>query len=97
MPRDLEIGLHDGKCEGIGHDRHLLNGWLQAGREHSWPAMPFSATELACVNRAGVRDLALLLDIPASSRVHATKKDDVHRGVGDCTSRICDSAGIVGT
>lgn len=89
-------GLHDGKREGIGDDRRLLNVWLQAGREHAWLAVPFPATELARVNGAGVRDRVLLLDIPASSRVHATKKDDVYRRVGDCTSRICDSAGIAG-
>lgn len=76
------IGLHDGKREEIGDDRRLLNGWLQAGREHAWPAVPFPATELARVNSAGVRDRVLLLDIPASSRVHATRRTTSTAGWG---------------
>ena len=84
----LAIGLHDSKCEGIGDDRRTLNGWLQAGREHARPAVPFSATELACINNAGIQDRVLLLDIPASSRVHATRKDDVYRRVGDSDYKL---------
>lgn len=76
------IGLHDGKREGIGDDRRLLNKRLQAGREHAWPAVPFPATELVRVNSAGMRDRVLLLDIPASSRVHATRRTTSIAGWG---------------
>ena len=84
----LAIGLHDGKCEGIGNDSRALNGWLQTGREHARPAVPFSATEAACINDAGARDRVLLIEIPPSSRVHATRKDEVYRRVGDSDYKL---------
>jgi ATP-dependent DNA helicase RecG len=84
----IAVGLHAGRIEGTRSDHRHRSALMQAAIDHTQPAVPATTTLRPCVNDAGQPDDLLLFEVPPSSAVHATNRDEVFLRVGDETRRL---------
>ena len=80
----IVIGLWRGEVQGIDEQpQPVHNAWRQATIDFSEPPVRVRHRLLPCTNRRGEADHLLALEIEASSRVHANRRDEVFLRVGD--------------
>jgi ATP-dependent DNA helicase RecG len=81
------LGLWRGGVEG-GGDARRRNDWRQAPLDFTLPPVPARFREIACVNNQGNEDILTVIDVEASPRLHANRKDEVFLRVGDENRRL---------
>ena len=84
----IVIGLSAGVVEGTRADPRRRNALMQVAHDFTHPVVPLTASLRACVTSSGEPDDLLVIEIPPSSTVHATTKDDVYLRVGDESRRL---------
>ena len=84
----IVIGLRDGGVEGIDHVAPQENEWRQAAVDFTVPPVGLSIDKVPCLKADGHETNLLVLDIPASDRVHATHKDEVYLRIGDESRKL---------
>ena len=84
----LVIGLSGGECEGVDSKERVQNDWRRAGVQFTVPPVPYEASLLDCVNRAGDADHVFVIEVPPGDRVHANRKDEVFARVGDSNHKL---------
>ncbi len=83
------VGLWQGRVQGIdGQPPHLLNAWRQAAFDFSEPTVPVQCREVPCLNERGAPDHVFVVEIGASTQVHANRRDEVFLRVGDETRKL---------
>ena len=84
----LAVGLHGGSVEGTRHHLRHRNELMQTAMNFTEPTVQAKAALYACTNSRGEPDDILVFEIPPSSTVHATTRDEVYLRVGDETRRL---------
>lgn len=84
----IVVGLSQGSVEGIAAAGGRLNDWQQAGLGFTVPAVPVRSRLIDCVNAHSRDDQLLVLEVDASDKVHANKRDEVFLRVGDENRRL---------
>lgn len=84
----IAIGLSSGSVEGTRADLKRRNAHMQVAVDFTQPVVPLTASLHACTRSTGEPDDILVLEIPPSSTVHATTKDEVLLRVGDESRRL---------
>lgn len=84
----IVIGLHGGRIEGIGSQRGRLNGWQQAAFDFAVPPVRARCRLVDCINDRGRPDQLLVIEVEASTSVHANVQDEVLLRVGDENRRL---------
>ena len=79
----IAIGLHGGRCEGIGNQPKRQNDWRQTGLDFTVPPVRFNVQLLRCVNVRREFDQLFLILVPPSDQVHTTRRDEAFLRVGD--------------
>lgn len=77
------IGLSDGTPSDAGADPKAVNAWRQSGIDFVQPPVRTTVNLLDWEDEQGRRGQFVVVDIPVSDVVHATRKDDVFLRVGD--------------
>lgn len=84
----VAVGLHSGSVDGTrGNIRHR-NELMQTAMTFTEPTVQAKSALYACINARGDADDILIFEIPPSSTVHATTRDDVYLRVGDETRKL---------
>ncbi len=85
----IVIGLWDGQVEGISQAvGGRVSEWQQAAFDFTVPSVPARTQFVECINRSGVLDQLMVIEIQPSQQVHATRRDDVFLRVGDENRRL---------
>lgn len=84
----LVIGITDGRIEGVRGAGDRLNQWRQAPVDHLVPALTVKFRPVAVINEGGIEDEVLVIEVPSSDRVHATRRDEVYLRIGDETRKL---------
>jgi len=82
------VGLHDGVVEGIDASADRLNGQMQAHIDFCVPPVRTKSRIVKCINRTGLTDRLLAIEIAPGDLVHANQKDEVFLRVGDENRRL---------
>lgn len=84
----IVVGLSNGTVEGTRTDQRRRSELMQVAHDFTQPVVPMRAALHACVRVDGQQDELLVFEIPPSSTVHATARDDVYLRVGDESRRL---------
>ncbi len=85
----IAVGLHRGKIEGIKKvSARIKNSWRQAAVDFTVPPVRMRFHELDCLDERGRDEALLLIEVGASSGVHANRRDDVFLRIGDENRRL---------
>lgn len=84
----VAVGLYSGSVEGTRHRLRQRTELMQTAINFTDPTVQAKATLYACTNSQGEPDDILVFEIPPSSTVHATTRDEVYLRVGDENRRL---------
>lgn len=84
----IVVGLQDGKVLGVGDEPGKVNALRQAAIDFTVPVVSARSSLVDCVRADGRRDQLLVVDVEASSQVHANTRDEVYLRVGDENRRL---------
>lgn len=79
----LVLGLHDGRVESGELTARKLNGWQQAGYDFAVPPLRSKGRSVACLDDKGRERDLYVVEVEASTHVHANQRDEVLLRVGD--------------
>lgn len=77
------IGIADGAIVGVDGDARLVNEWRQAALDFTVPPIRHAFELVEAANESGLSDHLVLIDVPASDRVHETRAGETFLRVGD--------------
>ena len=77
------IGLSDGQPADAVADPGAVNAWRQAGIDYAQPPVRTYVHEVEWADEQGRRGRFVVIEVPVSESVHATRKDEVFLRVGD--------------
>lgn len=82
----IAVGAHDGTIEALRWSTDRENDWRQAALDFTVPPVTVEMTALPVTGESDAT--ILLIDIPASERLHANVRDEVYLRVGDETRQL---------
>lgn len=82
------IGIADGTVEGVDHAGRLLNEWRQAAMDFTVPPVRHTFEVLDATDAQGVGDHLVVIEVPASERVHENGAGATFLRVGDENRRL---------
>lgn len=87
---DIAIGVSDKnrKIEGVDQYTEKLNELLRVPLDFCNPSVPITGELLACTDKDGNENHILLMNIPASSELHANQADEAYMRVGDKSRKL---------
>ncbi len=86
----IAIGVSDKnrKIEGINQYKEKLNELLRVPFDFCNPSVSVTCSYLPCTDKDGNENRILLMDIPASSRLHTNQADEAFMRVGDKSRKL---------
>ena len=86
----LAVGVSDTnrRIEGIDQEAKHLNDLLCVPMDLCVPSVPVSFSYLPCTDEHGRANRILLIQVPASSRLHTTQNDECYMRVGDKSKKL---------
>lgn len=83
------IGVEDdGTVTGVDANPDRDNDLRQAALDHTTPTVRHEISTIPCVNREGAADHLLVFEVPPSDNLHANRRGEVYRRVGDQNRRL---------
>ena len=86
----IAIGVSDKtrKIEGVDQHTEKLNELLRVPFDFCNPSVPVTCSYLPCTDKDGKENRILLMEIPASSNLHANQADKAFMRVGDKSRKL---------